>query len=258
MILALFLLFVGGILLFFKPENPLERNAEKIVVDDSSFTKVEVLSNNAAVEIVPTNDSVATVEYSGKTKKNLKLLFNADVKGDTLFIQLKEKRRSFFHFGFSSINLKLLVKVPAKQYHSINAETDNGRIQVEGIKVEDIVLETDNGAIYMRNVESTTINVKTDNGKIALDNIDGKITGRTDNGGISLITNNLNRPIELSTDNGRIEIQTDKEPTNATIDAKTDNGKVIIFGQENKQSVFGKGNHLIQLRTDNGRITVTK
>ena len=136
MILALFLLFVGGILLFFKPENPLERNAEKIVVDDSSFTKVEVLSNNAAVEIVPTNDSVATVEYSGKTKKNLKLLFNADVKGDTLFIQLKEKRRSFFHFGFSSINLKLLVKYLQNNITALMLKPITGGSKLKGSKLK--------------------------------------------------------------------------------------------------------------------------
>jgi DUF4097 and DUF4098 domain-containing protein YvlB len=258
LILALFLIIVVGISLLFKPGNPFQSNAKKIEVDDSSFTNIEIFTDNAAVEIVPTNDSVATVEYSGKTKKKSKFIFKADVKGDTLAIQFKEKRRSFIHFGFSSINLKLLVKVPEKQYNKIQAETDNGRIKAESIQVKDIMLETDNGAIDMKNIKATTTNVKTDNGKIALDNIDGKITGRTDNGEISLITNKLNRPIELSTDNGRIEIQTEKEPTNATIDAKTDNGRVDIFGYDNKHTVFGNGEHLIKLRTDNGRITVTK
>ncbi len=258
LILAIFLMIVGGILLLFKPANPLQNNEKKIEVDDSSFTSIEILTNNAAVEIVPTNDSVATVEYSGKTKKKSKFIFKADVNGDTLSIQFKEKRRSFIPFGFSSINLKLLVKVPEKQYNKIQAETDNGRIKMESIQVKDIVLETDNGAIDMKNVKATTINVKTDNGRIALDNIEGKFTGRTDNGGISLVTKNLDRPIELSTDNGRIEIQTDKEPTNATIDAKTDNGRVDIFGYDNKHTVFGNGEHLIKLRTDNGRITIKK
>ena len=86
------------------------------MIDDQSFTNIEILTTNAAVEIVPTKDSVTTVEYSGKTKKKSKFIFEADVKGDTLFVQFKEKRRSFFNFGFSSLDLKLIVKVPEKQY----------------------------------------------------------------------------------------------------------------------------------------------
>ncbi|MEK5070157.1 DUF4097 family beta strand repeat-containing protein [Sporosarcina sp. FSL K6-1508] len=257
-IVVLFLIVIGGITLIFAPKDLLVKNAKKIVVDDSSFTTIEILADNATVEIVPTNDSVTTVEYSGKTKKKSKFTFKADVKGDTLAIQFKEKRRSFINFGFSSFNLKLLVKVPEKQYDKLQAETDNGQIKVESIQVKDIALETDNGTIDMKNVEAITVNLQTDNGKIHLESVAGQITGKTDNGGISLVTNNLDRPIELTTDNGEIEVQTEKEPTNATIDVKTDNGKINVFGSENKHTTFGNGKHLIKLRTDNGRITITK
>ena len=85
-----------------------ENNAKKKVIDDQSFTNIEILSTNAAVEIVPTKDSETTMTYSGKTKKRSKFIFKADVKGDTLSVQFKEKRRSFINFGFSSLDLKLI------------------------------------------------------------------------------------------------------------------------------------------------------
>jgi DUF4097 and DUF4098 domain-containing protein YvlB len=257
-IVALVLLVVGGITLMFNSGGLFEKNAQKKVIDDQSFTNIEILTTNATVEIVPTKDSETTVAYSGKTKKSSKFIFEADVKGDTLSILFKEKRRSFINFGFSSLDLKLIVKVPEKQYNRIQAESDNGRIKVENIQANELALETDNGTIELKTIDSTAVNIKTDNGAIMLDHVNGTIVGRTDNGRISLVTNNLDRPIELTTDNGRIEIQTEKEPTNATIDVKTDNGKINVFGYENKHTKFGNGEHLIKLRTDNGRIEITK
>ncbi|WP_186670415.1 DUF4097 family beta strand repeat-containing protein [Sporosarcina sp. BP05] len=257
-IVALVLLVVGGITLMFNTGDRFQNNAKKIEIDDQPFTNIEILTTNAAVEIVPTKDAVTTVSYSGKTKNRSKFIFKAVVKENTLSIQFKEKRRSFINFGFSSLDLKLIVKVPEKQYDRIQAESDNGRIKVENIQTKELALETDNGTIELKTIDATTVNVKTDNGVIILDHVDGTIIGRTDNGRISLVTNNLERPIELTTDNGRIEIQTEKEPTNATIDVKTDNGKINVFGYENKHTKFGNGEHLIKLRTDNGRITITK
>lgn len=257
-IVALVLLAAGGITLMFNTRDIFENNAKKKVIDDQSFTNIEILTTNAAVEIIPTEDSETTVAYSGKTKKNSEFIFEADVKGNTLSVQFKEKRRSFINFGFSSLDLKLIVKVPEKQYDRIQAESDNGRIKVENVQTKELVLETDNGAIELKTINATAVNVKTDNGAIILDHVDGTIVGRTDNGRISLVTNNLDRPIELTTDNGKIDIQTEKEPTNATIDVKTDNGRINVFGYDNKHTKFGSGEHLIKLRTDNGRITITK
>ena len=137
-IVALVLLVVGGITLMFKLGIIFENNAKKKVIDDQSFTNIEILTTNAAVEIVPTKDSVATVAYSGKTKKRSKFIFEADVKENTLSVQFKEKRRSFINFGFSSLDLTLIVKVPEKQYDRIQAESDNGRIKVENIQTKEL------------------------------------------------------------------------------------------------------------------------
>jgi DUF4097 and DUF4098 domain-containing protein YvlB len=252
------LIVAGCISLLFKQGNVFEKSNNKKVIEDLSFTNIAVLTENAAVVIVPTKDSVATVEYSGKTKKNKRFIFEADVKGDTLSVQFKEKRKWFIHFGFSSLDLTLKVHLPEKQYDRLLVETDNGRIIAEQLQAKDITLETDNGRIELKHVDAKAVNVKSDNGRIVLEDVTGQMKAKTDNGQISVITNDLDQSIDLETDNGRIEIQTEKEPTNAIIDAKTDNGRVEIFGQENKHVTFGNGENLIKLRTDNGRITVTK
>ncbi|WP_318614528.1 DUF4097 family beta strand repeat-containing protein [Sporosarcina sp. YIM B06819] len=255
---VLVLVVLGGIWLVMKPGNGFEKSANKKVIDDLSFTSIAISADNAAVEIVSTKDSVATVEYSGKTKKNKKYIFEADVKGDTLAVQFKEKRKSFIQFGISSFDLTLTMHLPEKQYDRLQVETENGRIIAGQLQAQDIHLETDNGRVELKQVDAKVIHVKTDNGKILFEDVEGEINAKTDNGRISLITTNLDQSIDLETDNGRIEIHTENEPTNAIIDAKTDNGRVELFGQENKHVTFGKGENLVKLRTDNGRITVTK
>ncbi|WP_413377986.1 hypothetical protein [Alkalihalobacillus sp. 1P02AB] len=41
----------------------------------------------------------------------------------------------------------------------------------------------------------------------------------------------------METNNGRIHIKTEKEPTNATIDVKVDNGRIDVIGQSTNGDV---------------------
>ncbi|MEK3889101.1 DUF4097 family beta strand repeat-containing protein [Bacillus sp. FSL K6-3431] len=275
-IIALIILLIGivGSIFTFKFMSKAEQISEEKVIDDDRFTNINIITGNAKVEIVPTKDSTTTVELSGKAKK---YTFEANVEGNTLDIILKEKQWKLVHFDFFSTSLSLKVFVPEKQYDAIQIENNNGRVQAENLEAKEMDVETDNGRIELKNIESSTVKaeanngrielksikalsvaVKADNGKIILEDVDGKLSGRTNNGSISLVTNNLKRQIDFATDNGSIKIETDKEPENATIDAKVDNGKVNIFGNSDKSAIFGNGEHTIKLKTNNGSITVTK
>lgn len=256
-IIGLFVLIAGAAInVFINIKDGLVNKADEIVVKSNDYKNIEVLSDNASVEFISTKDDETKVEFTGRMKKKTKYNFTADVKGDTLSIELTQKHWNFIQFGFSSMDIKLSVYVPEKQYNAINAELDNGQIDVKDMQAKSIHLETDNGFIQMKNIEAETVHVRTDNGKILMNEVEGKIDASTDNGRIVLITNNLDRPISLSTDNGLIEIQTDKEPTNATIEADVEIGKLSVFGKSNKQTIFGDGDNLIKLETDNGKISV--
>ena len=257
-VLFVILFIVLGGTFFYQAWNKFGSDSNKVVIEDESFSTIEVLSDNATVEIIPTNSSTTTVEYIGEKSKNKKYEFSADVKNDTLTVKFKEKGWSFSLFDLSFSKMELLIKVPENQYDMVKVENENGKIKAEKLDAKNISFETDNGSIEMKNIDSVTTHVQSDNGKIMLEQVNGEIIGKTDNGRIMLETNNLDRPIELTTDNGRIEIMTTTEPTNGIIDVKTDNGKIDVFGKKNEQTVFGKGKNLIKLRTDNGGITVTK
>ena len=232
--------------------------ARKKVIEDPSFSKIDVSTSNAIIEIIPTKNNKTVVEYSGKDGMGKNYRFDVKEKGGTLVVELKKKGWSFFNFNFSRQALRLTVEVPDKHYSLIQAKSDNGKIRAENLQTDELVLQTDNGRIELNHIEASKIHVKSDNGRIDLQQVNGEIIGKTDNGGITLLTDHLDQSIDLSTDNGRIEIQTLNEPTNATIDADTDNGKISVFGKENKQMTFGNGEHTIKLKSDNGRITITK
>lgn len=259
-LISLFILLVvgtAGIIFMVKSWNVFADGSNNKVFQNSSFSVIDIQTDNATVIILPSNDSTTTVEYSGEKRKNSKYILHADVKDEKLTVQLKNKRKFFISFDFTFERMVLTVKVPEKQYDRILVDSDNGRINVENMNAKDISFATDNGTVELKNIEADAIDVKSDNGKIILNQVTGKINGRTDNGSISLVTNNLDRVINLTTDNGRIDIETDQEPENATIDVKTDNGKISVFGNANEKTVYGKGENLIKLRSDNGRITVT-
>lgn len=275
-LLALLLLLVGtiGAIFTFQFVSKAEEIAEEKLINDNHFTNINISTDNSKVEILPTNDSKARVELSGKAKK---YTFEANVEGKTLIILLKEKYWKPINFDFLSMFLTLKVYVPEKLYDSIQVRSNNGQVQVEKLEAKDIHIETDNGRIVLsdvkgsnittkadngrmelKNIASSTVSVKASNGKILLDNVEGEISGKTNNGSITLITNQLDRPIELETDNGQIKIEAEKEPSNATLSIDVDNGKVDVFGHSDRNMIFGKGENLIKLSTNNGKITVSK
>ena len=252
--IAIISALVGGIAFTVGTTDVFAKSDKKVEIKES-FDNLEVETNNASIELVPTKADVATIEYSNKKKTRFSL--KADVHGDTLQVELKEKRK-FFWFGFSSSKSTLTVSLPEKQFNHLQAESDNGRITAEEIKADRIELESANGEISLKDIKADSVDVETDNGKVVLEDVEGNIKGSTDNGKISMATKELDQQVMLVTDNGSIEIKTDSEPSNATIDAKTDNGKIHIFGNEDSFVKYGKGKHQIKLRTDNGPITVTR
>ncbi|OKL35457.1 DUF4097 family beta strand repeat-containing protein [Domibacillus mangrovi] len=297
-LIALILLLVGapGSLITFKKMNHSVSVLAEKAIADQNITRLSVTTDNAAIEIIPTNKQETTVQVSGTAKKSSAYRFLADVEGTTLSVQLKERQTKLYNFDFISTSLLLKIYVPEKVYDSliissdngrvkaenlrvkdvkarisngrvelrdikgstVTVETDNGRIQAENLDVKQVKAKTSNGRIDLKNVSSSAVLVKADNGKIALDDVDGKMVGEVKNGMISLMTNHLDRAIEFESDNGNIEIQTEKEPTNTAFDVSVDNGKIDILNGYRPNEIIGDGNHLIKLTTVNGKISIAK
>lgn len=247
---------IGSIVTFNFMDDPAPIAEEK-VIDTNDITAINIRANNETLNVIPTKKQTTKVALTGKATRNSKDELFVGVEGNKLSIRT-ENQRKFFSFDFFTTSLTLTVYLPEKVYESLQVDIDNGHFRAEQLTVNDIKARTNNGQIKMSNIEARTVKVKSDNGKINLEDVEGEIVGKTDNGAISLVTSDLDRPIELESDNGRITIQSDKEPTNATFRVDTDNGDINIFDKYDGDAVIGDGKNVIKLSTDNGRITVAK
>ncbi|RLJ86696.1 DUF4097 family beta strand repeat-containing protein [Planococcus citreus] len=247
--------------------------AQQEVLDEQSFTEeienMEITVENSRVEIMPSDDARSRIVLLGNDDD---FTLNTDSAGGRLAIEI-EDRSPFFNFDFNR-SYTLQVYVPASGLDSLSAESNNGSIEANDIRAAEFTLEADNGRIVLEAVDSETVDVETDNGRIELNDMEadisvrssngrimfsevaGELEAQANNGRIELETDTLDFPVDFDTDNGRIEIRTETEPANARIEARIDNGSIGIYGRENEETVFGSGDVLIRLVSNNGSITV--
>lgn len=257
LIVAFVLIGVGlvGSVFTFASKGKTESVTEEVEYDVDNIEQIDIRTDNAKVVILPTNQPSSKLEVTSEGR-NYRL--TSDVKGDTLSVDMKHKRHRLFNLEFFGDGASLNVYIPEKQYTALKVNSNNGKIEITDINAVDIKVNTDNGKIELQHVNATNIDAETNNGHISLDQVEGKLVGRTNNGAISLNTAHIDRPIDLKTDNGRIEIKTKEDPTNVVFDVKTENGKATIFGESDWNTVIGNGDHLVKLRTANGRITIAE
>ncbi|MFC4714245.1 DUF4097 family beta strand repeat-containing protein [Planococcus dechangensis] len=236
---------------------------------DGQIEDMEITVENARVDLVPSEDDTARLVLSGNSDD---FTLTTDLSGGRLIVDVKD-RSQFLNFDFNR-TYSLQVSVPENGLDSLTVESDNGTIQARDIEAAELSLEANNGRIDLESVNSETVNVETDNGavditemeanmairssngRIIFNNVSGELQARANNGRIELSTETLDFPVNFETNNGRIEIRTDSEPSNARIRARVDNGSINVYGRENEESVFGDGNVLIHLESNNGRIVV--
>lgn len=246
---------------------------EEDVTIDKGFSHVEVESDNADIMIMPIKDEEASVELNNNNDNRYKV--DVKVKDDTLEIVVERKGFRWFSFNFFSKKPVVVVGLPKKDYGTIEAETgngtinvtrmnveelvsytDNGEIMLEEIESEKVVAESDNGDIVLKDIASQSILVEIDNGDAVIEDSTGKIVGESSNGMLTVITDKLEQPMDLETDNGRILVKTKGKSENVRFDVKTDNGSVNIYGQSTTDKKIGNGDIVIKLVSDNGSITV--
>lgn len=259
-VLALVLLIIGGTgtVLTFSRSNTVVQISEEKTFSGDAIQTVQIETDNADVEVMPTEESAVRVELAGKGNPDNKITFDADVEGDTLVVNLEEKQQKFFTIGFISSDVTLNVYLPKSTYESLSITNRNGRVQLSQLSSKKVNVRVNNGQVNAKNIASEAVMVQADNGKISLDHVDGTINGRVSNGSIKVATKDLDRSMQLKSNNGSITVQTEKEPTNTTFNVHKDNGEINILNKYSEDTRFGDGKNVIELTTNNGKITVTK
>ncbi|MGM0898544.1 MAG: DUF4097 family beta strand repeat-containing protein [Bacillota bacterium] len=268
-IASLFLIGVIVVLYVSYNSDPAQQEVLEEQTVDAEIEDMEIRVQNSRVNFLPIDDGTSRLVLSGS---NDDFTLNTDRTGSRLIVEVEDRPR-FSLFGFNRSST-LQVYVPESGLDSLSVGSTNGAIQADDIQAADISFEANNGRIELDAVESETVDVETANGRIELTDVDadmtvrasngriiftdvsGELEAKANNGRIDLTVDTLDFPVELETNNGHIEIHTENEPDNARIEARIDNGSIDVYGRENEQSVFGDGDVLIQLISNNGRIVV--
>ncbi|GIO25280.1 DUF4097 family beta strand repeat-containing protein [Oceanobacillus sp. J11TS1] len=136
----------------------------------------------------------------------------------------------------------------------INIKTSNGGVTLQNI-IGEVTANTNNAKITLDSIQGNT-NTQTTNGKITLQNISGEIKAKTKNAAMMIATQGFDYPMDLETSNGKINITSDQKPENATLDLRTTNGSIRVFGSKDWDITYGNGETLIKAHTSNGGIRI--
>ena len=267
--------------------------AEKIDISKDKFDGVDIEIENGILHIHPSKDGQMHADI---VDKNYRQHFSVDILDRTLVITLKEetKKWGIFSIRGSFKSPIITVQLPDKLYEKIQilsdhgtitgerlestellvetdngnidlaristgnfaVKSDNGAIKLTAVQAKNLRAETDNGGITLKDISAGKLHATSDNGGITIQKVEGDVQAQTDNGRIYLLADDLERNISLETDNGSIVLETKRQPENATINVEVDWGSVSVFGSKKSRTIFGTGQHPIDLQSDNGSITV--
>lgn len=292
--LAIILILTGIIGVAFTFHSEKETVAEETPLDMEDFQAIDIQGDSAEVSITATDDQQPKIELSGNKPKQMPLTYDVAVENGTLQVEVHTLQQKLYQFDFLRSSLTLHISLPQKEYDAIKVKYDNGKIKIKDIQAKETTAEinngqldlhqltteklttasdnghinvkavntesldsfTSNGKMELSDVQAKVIHTETDNGKILFTDVSGDLKGKTSNGSITLVTDDLERMIDFNTDNGNILIETTKKPTNTRFEVNVDNGKVNIFDEFEGSTMFGDGDNLIKLTTSNGKVTV--
>ena len=257
MIIAVMLLIVGfGGALFTYPSIGAGETVEEERTFTETISDVVIETDNSMIEILPTDDGMTTVEFIGDTRNKARYRYKSEVEDGTLQVSVKEKILQFFSFDFSLKSAAVRVHLPEKDYRSLTADTDNGKVRIENLTSDIISAESTNGQMVFENLQTQTVTLQSVNGKIKTKDIAGELKAEVTNGTIDVEAKSLDQPIDLESVNGKIHVRVDEEPVNSEIIVDVVNGKVDIFGSNSRHRMFGDGENVVKIQTVNGRVSV--
>ncbi len=264
-------------------------------VDASSVKQVSVKGTSMDITLADSPDNKIHVSVNGETQSADKFDIKTKQNGDTLEVTFDEPKLIemnfvlFFNYNNRSATVSLpksvkqaTVKTNFGEIYtnnfvgeSLELKTDAGDINLSGLKLTDLNAKTNAGsislsqsaitntdlkasagALYVNNLVSSKTKLNTSAGNIDLNQVTGDLVATSNAGEIDLTNKTIDQNIDLQTNFGSIDVQSESKPTNLTVIAATDLGEMDIFDQNNREQTFGAGKYKMNLKTNAGDIEV--
>ncbi|WOV86673.1 DUF4097 family beta strand repeat-containing protein [Sporosarcina oncorhynchi] len=246
----------------------------KIYIPRKSYHSIAVHANNGRliVQELDADDMILKAnngKISASELKAKKIIVSAkdgsidlqEIHSDELNVKSNNGRITANSLSGTTIELQAKDgSIDLQQIHSdeLNVKSNNGRITANSLRGTTFKLQANDGRIRLTDVAADSISLDSRNGKIELEDVTGALLAQANDGSINLTTDKLDHPIDFSTHNGKIHIQTNHEPIDTEIQAQARNGSIKIFGKKESHAVFGTGENIIDLSSNDGRIIVEK
>ncbi|MBQ8947298.1 MAG: DUF4097 family beta strand repeat protein [Lachnospiraceae bacterium] len=126
----------------------------KTVEINEDFSDVEILEISNDIQMIPTDDKKARVEYTDH--EDIGLIHNVEVRGGTLVVELKDDSKWYDHvginfhgFGKEYDDKPLNVYLPAGDYGTVEITAVSSDITVDPIKADTLNITVTSGEIKL-------------------------------------------------------------------------------------------------------------
>ena len=253
-------------------------NTKQGFVQENEYSNLNINVDSIKVELKKTNASTISWSLGGYTKNLPKV--ETSVNNDTLSISIEEKNQWFSIGHFISNELTTLtifipenseinsldidcnsgmIKCRNLDFDDVDISLDSGIVDIMSMNGKDIKIKSDSGIIKLDQVSAQFIEANVDSGKLNLEHVRGDIKSRVDSGILTMTSTDLDQNIDLQVDSGIINIKTETEPENATINLNIDSGIARVFGQSYLSNArIGNGQNQVNITVDSGTVTIEK
>jgi len=254
----IFIVGLGGSFITYKSGENKVSLEEIQYFNASNIDELQIETINTRINIYPTSEEEIKVSLVGETTKNMNYFLDVNFEEDEgiLRVEVEEEQIGWVNLNFFGGFVELSIYLPRKQYDLLDINTVNGAITMRDVQATAIQMESRNGKVEAEGVFSEMMSIRNTNGRVGIKNSEGDLTVQTTNGHIDFISETIDQKVDLKTTNGRILMELEKEPENATFELSTLNGSATIFGESLREKVFGEGENKVQLFTTNGRIQI--
>ena len=218
-----------------------------------------------------TPDLMEKIEYKEESIKSLDFDLSASkliiVKGDINSIEtnnsyikseivdnvwyLKEKK----HYFYKNKNLEVIISLKDNIYDSINLETGAGKLDIESLKANKLIIKFGAGSGVIQNLEAFK-SIKIKNGVGAIDILDGELNNLDLDLGVGrfFLTSNLKGDSKIEAGIGELIINLKNNKNDYKVDIDKGIGSIYIDGVNNNLRQFGTGSNTLKIKGGIGKI----
>ncbi|MDD6269745.1 MAG: DUF4097 family beta strand repeat-containing protein [Oscillospiraceae bacterium] len=220
----------------------------KIYNIEEKFSNIEIDDVSYSIEIKPSDDGKCRIEC----EENNKITHDVQVKGDTLRIDFKDKRKWYEKITLS-INpdswrtRSMTVYLPEKEYEKLNVDTVSGDIVVEkgftftegvldntsgdmnckAFFTKDLTAESTSGNVNLADIKAQSIRAESTSGEIdiAASEVTGKIICDSTSGSVTLSVVNAK---DISAESTSGEVKMNNVNASGEISIDTTSGEITL------------------------------